>query len=93
MAESVNGQLKIEYDLDATFDDLAHARRVVDEVIAKYNHHRPHGSIAYQYPAEYHASYLCVPLNVNPEPERRILVSTSDRTTYQTVNKRPETVI
>lgn len=93
MAESVNGQLKVEYDLDATFENLLHASRVVDEVIAKYNHYRPHGSIAYQKPAEYHASYLDVSLDVNPEPEGQLPLSTSSRTTYQTVNNKPETVI
>ena len=86
LAESVNGQLKGEYNLDATFTDLAAARQAVDRAIDQYNNHRPHGSIDYRCPAEYHASFLDRALpgattcpvdqgRVNAEPDEAQLVN------------------
>jgi transposase InsO family protein len=65
LAESVNGQLKVEYDLDATFANLEKARQVVDRVIPKYNNYRPHGSIDLRCPEEYHFSFFNLTGDVN----------------------------
>jgi len=71
LAESVNGQLKVEYNLDATFVDLNEARRAVERAIQQYNNHRPHGSIEMRCPEEYHASFLNVPVDDNLEPDEK----------------------
>lgn len=65
LAESVNGQLKVEYNLDATFTDLEEVRKVVDRVIHQYNHYRPHGSIDLRCPEEYHLSFLNATSGIN----------------------------
>ena len=65
LAESVNGQLKVEYDLDAAFADLEEARKVVDRVIDQYNNYRPHGSINLRCPEEYHLSSMNLGENIN----------------------------
>jgi transposase InsO family protein len=57
MAESVNGQLKVEYALDRTFDHITQARAEVLRVIQQYNEQRPHGSIDMEVPAERHQKY------------------------------------
>lgn len=57
LAESVNGQLKVEYDLDQTFESLPSARAVVLTTIQKYNEYRPHGAIQLRKPAEYHLNW------------------------------------
>ena len=54
LAESVNGQLKVEYDLDRHFATEAEARAAVDAAIEMYNVHRPHGSLKYLKPSEVH---------------------------------------
>jgi transposase InsO family protein len=57
LAESVNGQLKLEYDLDQIFGSLPKARAEVLTAIQKYNEYRPHGSIQLRKPAEYHLNW------------------------------------
>lgn len=57
LAESVNGQLKVEYDLDATFETFEQATQKVETVIHQYNELRPHGSIDMEYPAVYHRNF------------------------------------
>ena len=54
LAERVNGILKDEYLLDATFRDLAHARRACGEAIVLYNTRRPHWSLKLKTPEEVH---------------------------------------
>ena len=53
-AERLNGILKQEYGLGMTFQDLGHARRVVDQAVWLYNHRRPHTSLKMKVPAEVH---------------------------------------
>ena len=54
MAERVNGILKDEYLLDATFRDFAHAKRACREAIELYNTRRPHWSLKLKTPEEVH---------------------------------------
>ena len=79
LAESVNGQLKVEYDLDATFENLANAREVVDRIVHQYNYYRPHGRINLRCSEEYHLSFVSIPAIVNPEPEIAHKSSTNSR--------------
>lgn len=53
-AERVNGILKNEFHLDATFRSLAQARLAIGQAIATYNHHRLHTSLAMRTPAQVH---------------------------------------
>ena len=55
LAESVNGQLKGEYGLDAEFADVAAVEYALADAIHKYNHYRPHGSLGMATPAAVHA--------------------------------------
>lgn len=52
MAERLNGILKDEFDLDATFASFAHAQRAVAHAVSTYNTIRLHGSLAMQTPAQ-----------------------------------------
>lgn len=54
MAERVNGILKQEFLLEATFNDFKAARSAVKEAIYSYNHRRPHWSLHLQTPAQLH---------------------------------------
>jgi putative transposase len=56
IAERVNGILKDEFLLDATFPDFRTAKAAVDEAIEIYNTMRPHGSIRKQTPAMKYAA-------------------------------------
>ena len=51
IAERVNGILKDEFLLDATFPDFQSAKSAVQEAIEIYNTMRPHGSLNNQTPA------------------------------------------
>jgi putative transposase len=51
IAERVNGILKDEFLLDATFPDFRSANRAVQEAIEIYNTMRPHGSLGNHTPA------------------------------------------
>jgi transposase InsO family protein len=51
IAERINGILKMEFFLDATFADPAAASKAAREAIATYNDVRPHMSIGYQTPS------------------------------------------
>jgi putative transposase len=53
-AERVNGILKNEFHLDATFRSLTQARLAIAQAIATYNHHRLHTSLAMRTPAHVH---------------------------------------
>jgi putative transposase len=53
-AERVNGILKDEFHLDATFRSLAQARTAIAQAIATYNHHRLHTSLAMRTPSQVH---------------------------------------
>lgn len=55
MAERVNGILKLEYDLDATFKTKQQAREAFRQAIWLYNEKRPHLSLNYQMPSGVHA--------------------------------------
>lgn len=55
MAERVNGILKDEYGLDATFKDISEALRVTREGIRDYNEQRPHWSLKLGIPSVIHA--------------------------------------
>jgi transposase InsO family protein len=54
IAERVNGILKDEYDLHATFADYLEANEAVKSAVTKYNNQRPHASCNYLVPAEAH---------------------------------------
>ncbi|MEZ4883393.1 MAG: integrase core domain-containing protein [Chitinophagales bacterium] len=54
MAESINGTLKVDFDLAQIFDNYEHALQIVNQSIANYNTVRPHGSINYLTPQKAH---------------------------------------
>lgn len=54
MAERVNGILKQEYEMDATFRTKAHAKKAFEQAVELYNNRRPHLSLDYKTPAEVH---------------------------------------
>ena len=54
IAERVNGILKTEFSLEATFDSLQQAEQAVDKAVNIYNHHRPHASCDYLTPVAAH---------------------------------------
>jgi transposase InsO family protein len=56
MAERVNGILKDEYGLDATFKDMSEALRATKESIKDYNEERPHWGLKLKIPSEVHDS-------------------------------------
>lgn len=53
-AERVNGILKNEFHLDATFRSLAQARTAISQAIATYNHRRLHTSLGLHTPSHVH---------------------------------------
>lgn len=53
-AERVNGILKQEYWLDATFPDSSQAKRACAEAIRLYNMRRPHRNLAMKTPEQVH---------------------------------------
>ena len=55
-AERLNGILKQEYGLGATFADKADAYEAVCQAVWLYNHRRPHGKLANQFPMTVHAA-------------------------------------
>lgn len=55
-AERLNGTLKHELGLSATFEDVQAARRMADEAVTTYNHHRPHQALKYRMPMQVHRS-------------------------------------
>lgn len=54
LAERVNGILKQEYEMDATFRTKAQAVRAFEQAVHLYNHRRPHLALNYRFPAEVH---------------------------------------
>jgi putative transposase len=56
MAERVNGILKDEFMLDATFTNLPHATRAVKQAIKAYNNLRPHMSLKMKTPTQVYAA-------------------------------------
>jgi putative transposase len=56
MAERVNGILKTEFNLDATFRDLGSAQKAAKEAIWIYNEKRPHMAIGLRMPYELYAA-------------------------------------
>jgi transposase InsO family protein len=54
LAERVNGILKDEYSLDATFTDHAQAQRACAEAIRFYNTRRPHWALGFKTPETVH---------------------------------------
>lgn len=55
-AERLNGTLKHELGLSDTFAAAAAARRMVDEAVMIYNHHRPHQALSYATPMQVHGA-------------------------------------
>jgi putative transposase len=53
-AERLNGILKQEYGLGATFGLKSQARRAVAEAVSLYNCHRPHQALDYRVPMDVH---------------------------------------
>ncbi len=58
LAESVNGQLKVEYSLDQRFITEVEAREAVEQAIEMYNKFRPHGALDYRKPSQVHYGQL-----------------------------------
>ena len=54
-AERVNGILKDEFLLDATFKDYAQALRAVKQAVETYNTLRPHWALELKTPDEVHS--------------------------------------
>jgi transposase InsO family protein len=54
-AERLNGVLKQEYGLGATFRTKGEVLAGLREAVELYNGHRPHGSLGYRVPAAVHA--------------------------------------
>jgi transposase InsO family protein len=54
IAERVNGILKDEYGLEATFPDYLSASEAVKSAVYKYNNRRPHASCDFLFPAQAH---------------------------------------
>jgi len=54
MAERVNGILKQEYELDATFQTKEQARKAFAQAVDLYNNRRPHLNLDYKTPEEVH---------------------------------------
>lgn len=57
-AERVNGILKQEYALGGPLPGRTSTRRMVDQAVYLYNHHRPHLSLGMDFPARVHARAL-----------------------------------
>jgi putative transposase len=58
VAERVNGILKLEYGLDATFVDFVQAQIAVTQAVWLYNHDRPHLALDFQTPMSvYHHAF------------------------------------
>jgi putative transposase len=53
-AERLNGTLKREYGLHATFSSKLDALQAVTEAVTLYNHHRPHAALGYRIPMQVH---------------------------------------
>lgn len=53
-AERLNGTLKRELGLSATFSGPAEARAMVNEAVGIYNQHRPHQALDYRMPIDVH---------------------------------------
>ena len=54
LAESINGTLKVDFDLEQVFATYEQALEAVNQSIKYYNTVRPHGSINYLTPKEAH---------------------------------------
>jgi transposase InsO family protein len=54
LAERVNGILKDEYMLDATFKDYRQAEKACREAVRLYNTRRPHWALKFKTPEEVH---------------------------------------
>jgi putative transposase len=53
-AERLNGTLKGELGLNATFQDVREAQGCVREAVSIYNEHRPHQALGYRLPMQVH---------------------------------------
>jgi transposase InsO family protein len=53
-AERLNGTLKGELGLNATFAEVADAQACVAQAVEIYNHHRPHQALGYAIPMQRH---------------------------------------
>ena len=62
--ESFNGTLRDELLNGELFLSVAEARYVLDEWRSDYNHHRPHGSLAWRTPAAFAATLADPPVGV-----------------------------
>lgn len=60
-AERLNGTLKREYGLGATFADKAAVVPAVREAVTLYNHHRPHAALDYRTPMQVHRAVAAAP--------------------------------
>jgi len=56
LAERINGILKSEFNLDATFTHLSQAERAVKQAVEIYNGKRPHMAIGMKKPVELYAA-------------------------------------
>jgi len=56
LAERLNGTLKHELGLSATFANATAARRMAAEAVMIYNHYRPHQALGYRTPLQAHTA-------------------------------------
>ena len=56
MAERINGILKNEFNLDATFKDLEAVKKITKQAIDTYNNNRPHLALKMKKPSELYAA-------------------------------------
>ena len=56
MAERINGILKNEFNLDATFKNIEYAKKIIQQAIDIYNNQRPHLALKMKKPSELYAA-------------------------------------
>jgi transposase InsO family protein len=56
MAERINGILKNEFNLDATFKNIESAKKITQQAIDIYNNKRPHLALKMKKPSELYAA-------------------------------------
>lgn len=56
VAERINGILKQEFNLSATFTDIKHVRKTLDQAVKTFNQTRPHWAIKLKVPEEVYSA-------------------------------------
>ena len=74
MIESFNGRLRDECLNQHWFADLTHARQVVEQWRADYNHVRPHGSLGNRSRVEFLREFVATTEGPSPSPSANLAV-------------------